>query len=141
MSLQLPTNARKGDVMAILNKARIDLFDLTKDLSWVTAHDWDLSPNSRISFRKDKIPALKVAGLMKDPRDFGYGYHLSNERAAEYKAISRLLGEVLDYLDGYTLRPKQRIYTDTELSRFTVIEGGGQPSAICQFMLGGMSHA
>jgi len=57
------------------------------------------------------------------------------------RAAEILISEILDYLDGYTLRPKNRIYTEVELSRFEVIEGGGQLSAIGQFLLGGVSHA
>jgi len=147
MQLQLPTNATNGDIISRLQKARRDIsasYKKAYDRPWVTRKSWERSPGSRVAFHKDKIPALKAAGLMKKPEDYNYGYLFPNEYLAklseDFRAIEKLLDEICEYLDDYTLRPKHRIYTEVELSRFEVIEGGGQLSAIGQFLLGGVSH-
>ena len=89
-------------------------------------------------FPKRKIPELKAAGLLKDENDFRYGYYLSNERAARYKTIATVLDKILDHLDGCTLRPKRRRYSEIELSRFEVIEGNGiRPESFLFAMLKG----
>jgi len=143
--MNLPTNARLGDIITILEKTRRDIkmsYSRAYDHPWVTEESWNRDPHGAIFFKKDKIPALKAAGLMKKPEDYNYGYHFPNEYLAKlrkgFKEIEDLLDEICSYLDGFTLRPKVRYYSDVELRRFTIIEGGGELSWIASMLKEGV---
>ena len=138
MNSFLPVNARKGDIVSMLVKARTELLDLTKDLPWVTKESWDSNSNSRISFHKDKVPALKAAGFLDDREDYAYGYHLSNERADKYRAIARLLGDARGIIECCTVRPV-RHYSEYEKSHLTVIKGGYTDERLIE-LLGGVAN-
>ena len=107
MNLQLPTNARGGDIINSLENVRQAISQSYRKAylnEWVTKETCDNSPSSKIVFSKDKIPLLKAAGLMNDSKDYSYGYCFSNEYLAkvveEFRAIESLIDEICDYLDG-----------------------------------------
>ena len=137
----------KGDIMRLLAKTRSDIDKIrTKhfDFKPITKESWDLSPTALIGYGKDKIPMLKAAGVMKDPRDYEYGWFRSNENNANVSNAltdaDKLLVEILNYLDDYILYPKSRRYTRTELSRFEVIIGGGLDSYLLSQLKEGASN-
>jgi len=145
MRLQLPPKASKNDIITLLISVRQAIDNARKlryDMPWVTPESWERDPSSRVSFPKSKIPELKSAGVIKDPRDICYGYLFPNEYIAqmhtEFINIKALLDKICEYLESHTLRPKERIYTEFELSKFTIIEGGGQLSWIASMLEGGV---
>ncbi|MCL2216674.1 MAG: hypothetical protein FWB91_06590 [Defluviitaleaceae bacterium] len=146
MNLQLPESPRKGDIMAMLANAKREIAKARSSefSDFVTAESWTASPTAVVAYRKDKIPMLEAAGVMKDPKDFKYGWFRSNESDAilnkELRAMESLLDEIRDFINGCTLRPKRGRYTELELSRFTVIEGGEQMSSLALRLKEGVAH-
>jgi hypothetical protein len=109
----------------------------------VTKESWQASPSSRVSFHKSKIPMLKAAGVMKDPKDFEYGWHFPNDYYAKVKGAltdaDKQLAEILNFLKSCHIRQKNYSFSE-ELSLFTVIEGDGRDSWVISHLKGGVDN-
>jgi hypothetical protein len=109
---------------------------------FVTKESWEASPTARIAYHKSKIPELKAAGMMKDTKDFEYGWHFPNEYYAkmgkQMTAADRLIDGIIDFLNDCYIKPHRFRFSELELSRFEVIEGGGVcNSGLVQILRGG----
>jgi len=114
----------KGNIMDMLQ-------DIRRDLNKAKTKHYDLtpvkdSPTNGIFYSHEKRDWLKEIGALNKPHQFGY--FRSNERNYEVtrdlNAADKLLVEIIHYLRDCHVRPKAYRFTELELSRFEVIEGG-----------------
>ena len=112
--------------------------DIRHDLSAIRACEFDLRPVTKysalkgISFDIKQEARLKEIGAFRQCPDWDYGYFRSNENNAKVNnaltAADKLLSEILSYINDCYIRPKVLRFTEMELSRFEVIDGGGSNS-------------
>ena len=126
----LPPNARKGDIMAMLDNAQ-------SEIAKIRRREFDHSTggiraSEQISVPVKHRPLLwqfwrEIVGGTKECDEWERGYFWSHEATLnanmQFRAVEKLLDEILDYLDDHTLRPKTRKHTSEQLSLFRVIKG------------------
>jgi hypothetical protein len=141
--LTLPYNPTKADILALLgdvyrkiNKAKHEYYNKP----WVTKERWDSDPHTVVSFGKDKIPALKAAGFIDGKTERGYGWCYYNayvkKMREDLSLIEVLLKQAYSTLEYHHLQPKYCRFSDFELSRLTIIDGGWGDAQLIE-LLGG----